>query len=108
MDKKKLEQIAKETNVIVTICKKRIIFLTEDEFNYLSKECLLKQSESFDFDTIIKGNYIFKKSPILLEKLDEIDNTLADFEDFLHGEDGAKCTMARKRLIRIKQLLCQN
>jgi vacuolar-type H+-ATPase subunit H len=34
----------------------------------------------------------------LNEKLEEIDEILASFEDWMHGEDGKRCTEARKLL----------
>lgn len=38
----------------------------------------------------------------MLEKLEEIDEILASFEDWMHGEDGNKCTHARKLIIELK------
>ncbi len=38
----------------------------------------------------------------MLEKLEQIDEILASFEDWMHGEDGNKCTYARKLIIELK------
>lgn len=37
-----------------------------------------------------------------LELIEKIDEVLMDFEDWMHGEDGNKCTQARVYLIELK------
>ncbi len=37
----------------------------------------------------------------MIEKLEQIDEILASYEDWMHGEDGEKCTMARRMLIEV-------
>ena len=36
------------------------------------------------------------------EKLEQIDEILSSFEDWMHGEDGNKVTAARKLIIELK------
>ena len=36
------------------------------------------------------------------EKIEEIDNILASFEDWMHGSNGDNCTKARKLLAELK------
>lgn len=43
-------------------------------------------------------------------KLNEIDEILASYEDWMHGKDGKNCTKARKLLIEVQKqvkLFCQ-
>lgn len=35
----------------------------------------------------------------MIEKLEQIDEILASYEDWMHGKDGENCTKARKLLI---------
>lgn len=37
------------------------------------------------------------------EKLDEIDDILMRYEDWMHGEDGNDCTKARKLLAEVQK-----
>jgi hypothetical protein len=38
----------------------------------------------------------------MIEKLEQIDEILSSFEDWMHGIDGANCTKARELLIQLK------
>jgi hypothetical protein len=44
----------------------------------------------------------------LNEKLEEIDEILTSFEDWMHGEDGKRCTEARKLLKEVINSLKNN
>lgn len=39
----------------------------------------------------------------MIEKLEQIDEILASYEDWMHGKDGENCTKARKLLIEVTE-----
>jgi hypothetical protein len=41
----------------------------------------------------------------IIDKLDTVDDILIEFEDWMHGDDGKKCTEARNLLIQIRNEL---
>ena len=41
----------------------------------------------------------------MINKLKEVDEILASYEDWMHGQDGEKCTKARKLLIEVEEEL---
>lgn len=54
---------------------------------------------------VCKGKGVILMSGGVIEKLEIVDEILASYESWMHGEDGENCTKARKILIEVKNEL---